>query len=169
MGFEVVALSRGKDKEEFARKLGAHHYVDMQTEDVAARMGALGGARVILATAPDAKSISSLVPALGLEGCLLVVGAAFEPMQVGAIDLIGRNGSVKGWASGTAADSADAMAFAVKHGIEPMIETFPLADYSRGLEAMEKGSVRFRAVITMPGAASSRGQAGREVASRKSV
>lgn len=158
MGFEVVALSRGREKEEFARRLGAHHYLDTTREGFAATMTSLGGARVILATAPDAKSISSLVPALGLEGCLLIVAAAFEPMQIGAIDLIGRNGSVKGWASGTAADSADAMAFAVKHGVKPMIETFPLADYSRGLEAMETGKVRFRAVITMPGAESTRGK-----------
>src|SRR5262245_30122470 len=139
MGFQVVALSRGREKEEFARRLGAHHYVDTTRDDFAATMTSLGGARVILATAPDAKSIAALVPALGLEGVLVIVGAAFEPLQISAIDLIGRNASVKGWASGTASDSADAMTFAVRHGIKPMIETFPLADYGRGLEAMESG------------------------------
>jgi D-arabinose 1-dehydrogenase-like Zn-dependent alcohol dehydrogenase len=147
MGFEVVAISRGTDKEEFARKLGAHHYVDSNRPDFAATMGKLGGARVILATAPHAKSISALVPGLGLEGCLLIVGAPFEPIEVGVIDLLTRDARIQGWSSGTAADSADAMSFAVKHGVRPIIERFPLADASRALDTMMKGTVRFRAVL----------------------
>ena len=147
MGFEVVGISRGSDKEQFARKLGAHHYVDSNRKDFAEAMAKLGGAKVILATAPHARSISALVQGLGVEGCLLIVAAAFEPLEINAIDLLSRVARVQGWASGTAADSADAMAFAVKHGVRPMIERFPLSDASRGLEAMLKGTVRFRAVL----------------------
>jgi D-arabinose 1-dehydrogenase-like Zn-dependent alcohol dehydrogenase len=147
MGFEVVAISRGTGKEEFARKLGAHHYVDSTRPDFAATMAKLGGARVILATAPHAGSISALVPGLGLEGCLLIVAAPFEPIQVGVIDLLSRDARIQGWSSGTATDSTDAMAFAVKHGVRPMIEKFPLKDASRALDAMMKGTVRFRAVL----------------------
>ena len=147
MGFEVVAISRGTGKEEFARKLGAHHYVDSTRPDFAATMAKLGGARVILATAPHAASISALVPGLGVEGCLLIVAAAFEPIQVGAIDLISRTARIQGWASGSASDSTDAMSFAMQHGVRPMIETFPLKDASRALDAMLKGTVRFRAVL----------------------
>ena len=152
MGFEVVAISRGTGKEEFARKLGAHHYVDSTRPDFAATMAKLGGARVILATAPHAASISGLVPGLGIEGCLLIVAAAFEPIQVGAIDLLSRTARIQGWASGTASDSTDAMAFAVQHGVRPMIETFPLQDASRALDAMIQGTVRFRAVLEPAGA-----------------
>jgi len=147
MGFEVAAISRGADKQEFAHKLGARHYVDSTRPDFAEVMTKLGGAKVILATAPHAKSISALVPALGLEGCLLIVAAPFEPIEVGAIDLISRDARVQGWSSGTAQDSTDAMRFAAKHGVRPMIETFPLADATGALEAMTKGTVRFRAVI----------------------
>jgi len=147
MGFEVVAISRGTDKEAFARKLGAHHYVDSTRPDFAATMAKLGGAKVILATAPHAASISALVPGLGLEGCLLIVAAPFEPIQVGVIDLLSRDARIQGWSSGTATDSADAMAFALKHGVRPMIERFPLQDASRALDAMSKGTVRFRAVL----------------------
>jgi len=147
MGFEVVAISRGTDKEEFARKLGAHHYVDSNRKDFAGAMAKLGGARVILATAPHAKSISALVPGLGLEGCLLIVAAPFEPIEIGAIDLLSRDARVQGWSSGTATDSADAMSFATKHRVRPMIEKFPLMDASRAIEAMMKGTVRFRAVL----------------------
>ena len=151
MGFETVAISRGTDKEEFARKLGAHHYVDATRKDFAETMAALGGARVILATAPHAKSISALVPGLGLEGCLLVVAAPFEPIEVGAIDLLSKDARVQGWSSGSAADSTDAMAFAAKHGVRPMIETFPLDRASDAVDAMMKGTVRFRAVIETAG------------------
>lgn len=147
MGFEVVAISRGTDKEAFARKLGAHHYVDSTRPDFAATMAKLGGARVILATAPHAASISALVPGLGLEGCLLIVAAPFEPIQVGVIDLLSRDARIQGWSSGTATDSTDAMVFAVQHGVRPMIEKFPLQDASRALDAMSKGTVRFRAVL----------------------
>jgi D-arabinose 1-dehydrogenase-like Zn-dependent alcohol dehydrogenase len=147
MGFEVVGISRGSDKEDFARKLGAHHFVDSTRPDFAQAMAKLGGARVILATAPDARSISALVGGLGLEGCLMIVAAPFEPFQVSAIDLLMRNARIQGWSSGTATDSTDAMAFAVKHGVRPMIERFSLADASKAVEAMLSGKVRFRAVI----------------------
>jgi D-arabinose 1-dehydrogenase-like Zn-dependent alcohol dehydrogenase len=147
MGFEVAAISRGTDKEEFARKLGARHYVDSSRKDFAEAMAKLGGARVILATAPHAPSISALVPGLGLEGCLLIVAAPFDPLEIGAIDLISRDARVQGWSSGTAADSTDAMAFAARHAVLPMVERFSLADASRALDAMLKGTVRFRAVL----------------------
>jgi D-arabinose 1-dehydrogenase-like Zn-dependent alcohol dehydrogenase len=151
MGFEVAAISRGRDKEEFARKLGAHHYLDSSGESVAEELSALGGAKVILATAPHAGSISALVPGLGLEGCLLVVAAPFEPLEIGAIDLLSRDARVQGWSSGSASDSTDAMAFAARHGVRPMIETYPLEEAPRALEAMMKGTVRFRAVLQTTG------------------
>lgn len=149
MGFEVAAISRGTDKEEFARKLGAHHYLDSNRPDFTATLAKLGGARVILATAPHSRSISALVPGLGLEGCLLIVAAPFEPIEIGAIDLLSRDARIQGWSSGTATDSTDAMSFAVKHGVRPIIERFPLADAPRALETMLKGTVRFRAVLEM--------------------
>jgi len=149
MGFEVVAISRGRDKEPFASELGAHHYVDSTREDLAQAVQGLGGARVILATAPHAPSISALVPALGLEGCLLIVAAPFDPMSVGAIDLISGDRRVQGWSSGTAADSTDAVRFAALHGIRPRIETFPLEQARTAYDRMMDGSVRFRSVIEM--------------------
>ena len=147
MGFEVAAISRGKDKEGFAKSLGAHHYFDSNRSDLVEAIQALGGAKVILATAPHAPSISALVPALGVEGCLLIVAAPFEPMSVGAIDLLGRDARIQGWSSGTARDSADALHFAVRHGVRPMIERFPLSDAHKALAAMHTGKVRFRAVL----------------------
>lgn len=147
MGFETVAIARGAEKEEFARKLGALHYVDSRSADPAKALAALGGARVILATAPSAAAIEPLVGGLGIEGCLLIVAAPFEPIRVGALDLIGGSRRVQGWASGTAADSFDAMAFAQRAGVRPMIEKFPLARAQEAIEHMTSGRARFRAVI----------------------
>jgi propanol-preferring alcohol dehydrogenase len=149
MGYEVAAISRGVEKEEFARKLGAHHYVDSSRPDFAEEMGKLGGARVILATAPNAKVLSAMVSGLGIEGCLLIVGAPFEPIAVNPIDLISRTARIQGWASGTAADSTDAVAFAASHGVRPIVERFSLADANQAIETMMKGTVRFRAVLNV--------------------
>jgi D-arabinose 1-dehydrogenase-like Zn-dependent alcohol dehydrogenase len=147
MGFEVVAISRGAGKEKFARELGAQHYVDSGREDFVEAMQSLGGARVILATAPNAKAISRLVPGLGVEGNLMIVGAPFDPIEISVIDLISMSRRVQGWPSGTATDSTDAVAFARAHGIRPMIEKFALEDAQAAFERMMSGEVRFRAVL----------------------
>jgi len=147
MGFETVAIARGSEKEEFARQLGAQHYIDSQRTDAAQALTQLGGARVILATAPSAEAITPLVSGLDIDGCLLIVAAPFEPMRIGALDLIARNRRVQGWSSGTAADSRDAMVFAQRAGVRPMIETFPLARAQAAVERMTSGRARFRAVI----------------------
>lgn len=149
MGFQVVAVSRGTGKEEFARKLGAHHYVDSDREGAAGAIAAMGGARVFLATAPHAGAISKMIPALAIEGVMIVVAAPFEPLQVGAVDLISRSARIQGWASGSAVDSTDTMAFAARHGIKPMIEIFPLAEARKAYAKMMDGSVRFRSVLEL--------------------
>ena len=158
MGFRVAAISRGRDKAAYATELGAHHFVDAASEDVGARLTALGGARVILATAPHAPSISALVPGLGRRGTLMVVAAPMEPIQVGAIDLLGREARIQGCASGTATDSTDTMAFARAHDIHPRIETFPLQEAAAAYGKMADGSVRFRSVLQI--VPESDGQAG---------
>ncbi len=147
MGFEVVAISRGSDKAGFAEELGAHHYVDARDADPAAALQELGGAKVVLATAPHAPSISALVGGLGIEGCLLVVAAPFEPMEIGAVDLISRDASVRGWSSGTAIDSTECLEFAHKHGVEARVEAFGLDDAQAAYDRMMSGDARFRVVL----------------------
>jgi len=127
MGFETVALNRGTDKQALATKLGAKHYIDSSASSLAEALQKLGGARVALATAPDAKSISALVGGLAPDGKLLVVGAAMEPLSISALDLIGARRAIQGWPSGTAIDSEDTLRFSALSGVRPMIEKFPLA------------------------------------------
>ena len=149
MGFRTVAVGRGKDKEALARKLGAHEYVDTGAGAPADALQKLGGARVILATAPDSKSISALVDGLGGNGTLMVVGAGFESLTVTPLQLIGGRKAIHGWASGTAKDSEDTLGFSSLSGVRPMIERYPLAKAAEAYDQMLSGRARFRVVLTM--------------------
>jgi D-arabinose 1-dehydrogenase-like Zn-dependent alcohol dehydrogenase len=149
MGFETVAVGRGKDKEALARKLGAHHYIDSASADAAAELQKLGGARVILATAPNAKAISALVDGLSVDGTLLVPAAPADPLTMSVFPLIMGRRSVKGWYSGTARDSQDTLEFSALSSVHPMIEKYPLSRVSEAFEQMHSGRARFRVVLTM--------------------
>ncbi len=149
MGFRTFAIGRGKDKEALARKLGAAHYVDTSASDPSAELQKFGGARVILATAPDSKSMSAVVNGLSNNGRLVVVGASFDPIAVTPIQLISGRKSVAGWASGTATDSEDTMQFSALSGVRPMIERYPLEKAAEAYEQMVSGRARFRVVLTM--------------------
>src|SRR5437764_5957099 len=148
MGFETVAIGRGKDKETLARKLGAYHYIDSGALDAAAELQKLGGARVILATAPNARAISALTDGLAVDGKLLVPAAPNEPLTVSVMSLIAGRRSVAGWYSGTAKDSQDTLEFSALTGVHPMIEKYALSRVQEAYEQMHSGKVRFRVVLT---------------------
>jgi Zn-dependent alcohol dehydrogenases len=149
MGFRTVAIGRGKDKEPLALKLGAAHYLDTDTANVATELTKMGGASVILATAPNSKAMSDLIDGLGVGGTLLVVGASADPIHVTPLQLIGQRRSIQGWPSGTAQDSQDALNFCALTGIRPMTETFPLEKAAAAYDRMLSGKARFRVVLTM--------------------
>lgn len=149
MGFRTVAIGRGADKEALAKKLGAHEYVDVNTGSAEAVLQKLGGAKVVIATAPDAKAIGSLVNGLGPNGKLVVIGASQEPLLVAPNQLLGPRRSIQGWASGTAKDSEDALNFSALTGVRPMIERYPLEKAAEAYERMVSGNARFRVVLTM--------------------
>jgi D-arabinose 1-dehydrogenase-like Zn-dependent alcohol dehydrogenase len=149
MGFRTVAIGRGADKQDLAKKLGAHEYIDNSSEDPAQALQKLGGANVVLATAPDSKSMSDLVNGLAPNGKLLVVGAGPQPLSVTPVQLIIGNKALKGWASGTARDSEDTLNFSALSGVRPMIERYPLEKAADAYQRMISGSARFRVVLTM--------------------
>ena len=149
MGFQTVALGRGKDKEPLAKKLGAHHYIDSDVVDPVKELQELGGARVILATAPSAKAISSVVEGLRVDGNLLIPAAPTDPLTVSVMPLIMGRRRISGWYSGTARDSQDTLEFSALSGVHPMIEKFPLSRAAEAYERMHSGKVRFRVVLTM--------------------
>ncbi len=149
MGYRTVAIGRGKDKEPLAVKLGASLYLDTDAVNVAKELASLGGASVILATAPDSKAMSALIDGLGVGGKLIAVGAAADPISVTPIQLIGQRRSIQGWPSGTARDSEDTLNFCALTGIRPMVETFPLEQAAAAYDRMVSGKARFRVVLTM--------------------
>ncbi len=147
MGCEVVAIARGTDKEALARKLGAAHYIDSNTQDVAGALQARGGARVILATVTNAKAMGAAAGGLAVDGRMVVVGASGEPIEVSPLLLISGRRSIQGWPSGTSSDSEDTMAFSALADIRPMIETMPLERAPEAYEKMMSGHARFRMVL----------------------
>jgi propanol-preferring alcohol dehydrogenase len=149
MGFRVAAVARGAEKEPLARELGAHHYIDSQVGDPAAALQALGGAKVILATASDSKSMSALIGGLAPRGRMIVAGAGSSPIEVSPSHLLFGSRGIEGTLTGSAIDSEDTLAFSVLQGIKPMIETVPLEEAAEGYQRMLSNQARFRMVIVM--------------------
>ena len=146
LGFTTVAISRGREKETLARDLGAHVYIDTESSDVAKELQAIGGARVILATAPNVKAIAGLVGGLGPDGQLIIVAGVSEPMQVFPGQLFRGDRSIKGWHGRRPGEALD---FSMRFNVKPMIETFPLERAPEAFEKMMTAKVHFRSVLTM--------------------
>lgn len=149
LGFKTVAISRGQDKETLAKKLGANYYIDTESVNAAEALTKMGGAKAIIATAPNSKAISALVDGLAANGKLLVVGATSEPITVSPFHLIKGRKSIQGWHSGNGKDSEETFSFCLLSEIRPMIETFPLEEVSQAYKAMLHNKARFRVVLTM--------------------
>jgi len=146
MGFQTVAIARGKDKEVFAKKLGASHYIDSQASDPAAELNKLGGAKVVIATVTNADAMAAVLGGLGPNGTLIVIGAA-GPLSVDPILLITGQRSVKGWYSGASIDSQDTLRFSASNDVHSMNEIFPFDRAAEAYDRMISGKARFRVVL----------------------
>lgn len=149
LGYRVAAIGRGPGNAELAKRLGAHIYIDSAATNAAAELQKLGGARVILATAPSSKAMSSVIDGLGPNGTLLVVGAGADAIEVAPTQLIMGKKNIQGWYSGIATDSEDTLRFADLFGVRAMIEKLPLAKAAEGYARMMSGNAQFRVVLTM--------------------
>jgi D-arabinose 1-dehydrogenase-like Zn-dependent alcohol dehydrogenase len=148
-GYRVAAIGRGSENAALAKKLGAAVYIDSRATNAAEALQKLGGAHVILATAPSSKAMSELIDGLGPNGKLMVIGAASDPIEVTPIQLISGSRTIQGWASGTPTDSEDTLSFAELTGVRPMIETYPLEKAADAYARMLSGDAQFRVVLTM--------------------
>jgi alcohol dehydrogenase len=145
-GFRTVAVNRGRDKEALARKLGAHHYIDSEAEDPAAALQALGGAKAILATVTNPQAMEAIIGGLGINGTMMVIGAVGN-LTVNSLELLGKSAGVRGWYSGTSADSEDTLSFSELNKISSMNEIFPLEEAQAAYDHMLSGKARFRVVL----------------------
>jgi D-arabinose 1-dehydrogenase-like Zn-dependent alcohol dehydrogenase len=148
-GYRVVAIGRDDSTKDLALKLGAVAHIASGQTNAGEELQKMGGAKVILCTAPSGKAMSGLVAGLGVLGKLIAVGASAEAIEVTPIQLIGGELTVTGWASGTSIDSEDALRFSELSGVRPMIEKFPLARATEAYDRMMSGKARFRVVLTM--------------------
>ena len=148
-GYKVAAIGRGSDNAALAEKLGANVYFDSNRTNAAEELQKLGGAQVILATAPSSKAMSALVDGLAANGKLMVVGATFDAIEVTPIQLISGSRTLQGWSTGTPADSEDTLRFSELTGVRAMIETYPLEKAGKAYARMMSGDAKFRVVLTM--------------------
>jgi D-arabinose 1-dehydrogenase-like Zn-dependent alcohol dehydrogenase len=148
MGFRTVAIARGQDKEPLAKTLGAWRYIDSQTQDPAAELSRLGGAKVILATVTAADAMAAVQGAVAVNGTMMLIGAV-PSLQVSPVQMLRGRTQAKGWYSGTSIDSQDTLAFSVLSGVRSMNEVFPLEQVNEAYERMISGKARFRAVLAM--------------------
>jgi D-arabinose 1-dehydrogenase-like Zn-dependent alcohol dehydrogenase len=148
-GYKVAAIGRGSESAALAKKLGASVYIDNKTTNAAEALQKMGGAQVILATAPSSKAMSEVIDGLGPNGKLMVVGASMDPIAVTPVQLISGSRGIQGWASGTPTDAEDTLNFSVLTGVRPMIETYPLDKAAEAYARMMSGHAQFRVVLTM--------------------
>ncbi|WP_068469345.1 alcohol dehydrogenase [Candidatus Protochlamydia phocaeensis] len=147
MGFQTIAIARGESKAALAKKLGAREYIDSESQNVAEELKKRGGAKVILSTVTSGKAISSVIDGLAIDGKLVTVGVASDPLQVSVLSLIGARRSIAGWPSGTAADSQDTLLFSALNDIRSMNHVYPLEKAAEAYEFMMSGKARFRVVL----------------------
>jgi D-arabinose 1-dehydrogenase-like Zn-dependent alcohol dehydrogenase len=93
--------------------------------------------------------MSALIDGLGDNGTLLVVGAAFDPIEVSPLQIIQGRKNIQGWPGGIPTDSEDTLRFAELTGVRPMIEKYPLAKAGEAYARMMSGKAQFRVVLTM--------------------
>jgi alcohol dehydrogenase, propanol-preferring len=149
MGFEVVAIDRGSDRAELSKKLGAHHYIDTSSTDVAKALEKLGGAKVVLATASGGKAVAAALGGLRRGGSVISLGATDEPIELSAFDLLFRQLGVDGALTGTPSAGDATLRFSVISDVAAMIETMPLERAAEAYARMMSGNARFRVVLTM--------------------
>ena len=148
MGFETVAIARGKDKEPFAKKLGAKHYLDSESQNVAAELEKMGGAKVILSTVTSGKAVNAVLGGMGINGKTILVGNPDQPLEVTGRLLIAGRRSISGWPSGSPIDSQDTLAFLRAHRHTAHDRSFPPRARPEAYERMLSGKARFRVVLS---------------------
>jgi alcohol dehydrogenase len=146
LGFRTVAVNRGRDKENLARSLAAHDYIDSAATDPAQALQAMGGAKAIIATVTNAEAMQAIVGGLGPNGTMMVIGAVGN-LTINSLDMLNKRAAVRGWYSGTARDSEDTLEFSQLNAVTSMNEIFPLAQAQAAYDHMMSGKARFRVVL----------------------
>ncbi|MGW0819086.1 alcohol dehydrogenase catalytic domain-containing protein [Streptomyces viridiviolaceus] len=147
LGYETVAIARGADREQLARDLGAHRYIDSDAQAPGAALKALGGADLIVYTASSTAPVDELLTGLGVHGQLTLVGVDAGSVTVPAARLVMNGHTLTGHLTGSPRETEEAMAFAVTTGVRPMIERMPLEKADDAVTRLRSEAPRFRIVL----------------------
>jgi alcohol dehydrogenase, propanol-preferring len=148
-GFRTIAVSRGEDKKALATELGADVYIDAESQNPAQLLKEMGGAKVILATAPNGKAISQLFDGLGEDGEMIVVAGSGDSLDLSPVQFLNGRKTLRGWTAGFAKDSEQTISFSLLTDVHPIIETYPLEKAQEAFDRMMNAQARFRAVLIM--------------------
>lgn len=149
MGFKTIALGRGDDIAQDAIALGAHIYIDMNTQDAVRELKGIGGARAILTTISHAETVSSIMKALEPQGRLVLLGAGKNALPISTGNLVVGERSILGSITGSPYENEKTLNFSVLAGVRPMIEAMPLEKANEAYQKMKSGNTKFRMVLTM--------------------
>lgn len=147
MGYRTIAIARGADRAELAHKLGADDYIDSTAQEPGTALSTLGGADLILSTAPTTEPITDLLPGLAVGGRLTLIGVDAGSVTVPAAQLVMNSQVITGHLTGSALDTEEAMRFAHLNGVRPMIERMPLDQANEAVARIAAGKPRFRIVL----------------------
>ncbi|MBI0376071.1 alcohol dehydrogenase catalytic domain-containing protein [Streptomyces albiflaviniger] len=147
LGYETVAIARGEHREELARSLGAHHYIDSNAQVPGAALKELGGADLIVYTASSTAPVNELLTGLNVQGQLTLAGFDAGSVTVPTTQLVLNGHNVTGHLTGSARETEEAMTFAVTNSVRPMIERMPLEKVADAVTRLRSGAPRFRIVL----------------------
>jgi len=147
MGAQVVAVLEEEERADLVRRMGAREIIFSRTEKVGRRLSSMGGADLILLTAPSARLFEQCVPGLGVNGTLVVLATIAESASIVPAALLQRQGTVRGSVTGTRDDMDAMLGFAAEHGVAPVVERHPLKSVNEVVERLRAGKVLFRAVL----------------------
>ena len=149
MGFKVVGISTSDNKKDMSMKLGCEYFINYSKEDVSKELLKLGGAKVILLTAPDEKIVNKLIDGLAFEGRLIIVAGMTNKVEIDFHNMLMARKSIYAWSCGYLESIIECIEFAIKENIKPIVEVFKFEDLVSGYERMVKGEARYRVVVKM--------------------
>ena len=143
-GCEVTAFSTSPDKENEARNLGAHHFVNSRSEEALSNL--TGSLDLILVTVNVDLNWDAYIQALRPKGRLHVVGAA-NTISAAVFPLLVGQKSIGASPLGSPATTHKMLEFAARHQIEPITELFPMSQVNDAMEKLKNGKPRYRLVL----------------------
>ena len=143
-GCEVTAISTNPAKEREAQEFGADHFLNSKGPD--ALKAYTNDFDMVLVTANVDLDWDNYISTLRPGGKLHIVGASSQ-VKATVFPLIFGEKSIGASPGGGPADILKMLDFCSRHGIEPIIEEFPISSVNEAMAHLESGKARYRIVL----------------------